>query len=120
VASLPEEHRLVVELRFFAGATLDEIARHGSPRFDQGLLGKIFSPVAILAKSERAAPQACGVLSTSRSKAIASPAWARSINSLSSYAGVFTVPMIPLLPPKGSLARTFSCEFPANARLNGG
>ena len=26
VASLPEEHRLVVELRFFAGATLDEIA----------------------------------------------------------------------------------------------
>jgi RNA polymerase sigma-70 factor, ECF subfamily len=25
VASLPEEHRLVVELRFFAGATLDEI-----------------------------------------------------------------------------------------------
>jgi RNA polymerase sigma-70 factor, ECF subfamily len=26
VTSLPEEHRLVVELRFFAGATLDEIA----------------------------------------------------------------------------------------------
>jgi RNA polymerase sigma-70 factor, ECF subfamily len=26
VASLPEEHRAVVELRFFAGATLDEIA----------------------------------------------------------------------------------------------
>ncbi len=26
VAGLPEEHRLVVELRFFAGATLDEIA----------------------------------------------------------------------------------------------
>jgi RNA polymerase sigma-70 factor (ECF subfamily) len=26
VANLPEEHRLVVELRFFAGATLDEIA----------------------------------------------------------------------------------------------
>ena len=26
VADLPEEHRLVVELRFFAGATLDEIA----------------------------------------------------------------------------------------------
>ncbi|HWB10290.1 MAG TPA: RNA polymerase sigma factor [Pirellulales bacterium] len=26
VAKLPEEHRLVVELRFFAGATLDEIA----------------------------------------------------------------------------------------------
>ncbi|MEN6496564.1 MAG: sigma-70 family RNA polymerase sigma factor [Thermoguttaceae bacterium] len=26
VGSLPEEHRLVVELRFFAGATLDEIA----------------------------------------------------------------------------------------------
>lgn len=26
VASLPEAHRLVVELRFFAGATLDEIA----------------------------------------------------------------------------------------------
>ncbi|MEN6406967.1 MAG: sigma-70 family RNA polymerase sigma factor [Thermoguttaceae bacterium] len=26
VASLPDEHRLVVELRFFAGATLDEIA----------------------------------------------------------------------------------------------
>ena len=26
VASLPKEHRLVVELRFFAGATLDEIA----------------------------------------------------------------------------------------------
>ena len=26
VASLPEEHRLVVELRFYAGATLDEIA----------------------------------------------------------------------------------------------
>jgi len=26
VASLPEEHRLVVELRFFAGATLDDIA----------------------------------------------------------------------------------------------
>jgi RNA polymerase sigma-70 factor (ECF subfamily) len=26
VASLPEEHRLVVELRFFAGATLEEIA----------------------------------------------------------------------------------------------
>jgi len=26
VASLPEEHRLVVDLRFFAGATLDEIA----------------------------------------------------------------------------------------------
>ena len=26
VASLPEEHRLVVELRFFAGAKLDEIA----------------------------------------------------------------------------------------------
>jgi RNA polymerase sigma-70 factor, ECF subfamily len=26
VKSLPEEHRLVVELRFFAGATLDEIA----------------------------------------------------------------------------------------------
>ncbi len=26
VASLPEPHRLVVELRFFAGATLDEIA----------------------------------------------------------------------------------------------
>ncbi len=26
VAELPEEHRLVVELRFFAGATLDEIA----------------------------------------------------------------------------------------------
>jgi RNA polymerase sigma-70 factor, ECF subfamily len=26
VASLPEEHRLVVELRFFVGATLDEIA----------------------------------------------------------------------------------------------
>jgi RNA polymerase sigma-70 factor, ECF subfamily len=26
VASLPEEHRLVVELRFFAGATLDEIS----------------------------------------------------------------------------------------------
>jgi len=26
VASLPEEHRLVVEFRFFAGATLDEIA----------------------------------------------------------------------------------------------
>lgn len=26
VASLPEEHRLVVELRFFAGAALDEIA----------------------------------------------------------------------------------------------
>lgn len=26
VMSLPEEHRLVVELRFFAGATLDEIA----------------------------------------------------------------------------------------------
>ncbi len=26
VASLPEEHRLVVELRFFGGATLDEIA----------------------------------------------------------------------------------------------
>jgi RNA polymerase sigma-70 factor (ECF subfamily) len=26
VAALPEEHRLVVELRFFAGATLDEIA----------------------------------------------------------------------------------------------
>jgi RNA polymerase sigma-70 factor (ECF subfamily) len=26
VASLPEEHRLVVELRFFAGATLDEVA----------------------------------------------------------------------------------------------
>ena len=26
VASLPEEHRLVIELRFFAGATLDEIA----------------------------------------------------------------------------------------------
>ena len=26
VARLPEEHRLVVELRFFAGATLDEIA----------------------------------------------------------------------------------------------
>jgi RNA polymerase sigma-70 factor, ECF subfamily len=26
VASLPEEHRLVVELRFFAGATLDEMA----------------------------------------------------------------------------------------------
>ena len=26
VASLPEEHRLVVEIRFFAGATLDEIA----------------------------------------------------------------------------------------------
>ncbi|MCE5302291.1 MAG: sigma-70 family RNA polymerase sigma factor [Planctomycetaceae bacterium] len=26
VASLPEEHRLVVELRFFEGATLDEIA----------------------------------------------------------------------------------------------
>jgi len=26
VASLPEEHRSVVELRFFAGATLDEIA----------------------------------------------------------------------------------------------
>jgi RNA polymerase sigma-70 factor, ECF subfamily len=26
VANLPEEHRLVIELRFFAGATLDEIA----------------------------------------------------------------------------------------------
>jgi RNA polymerase sigma-70 factor, ECF subfamily len=26
VANLPEEHRLVVELRFFAGATLDDIA----------------------------------------------------------------------------------------------
>ena len=26
VASLPEAHRLVVELRFFAGATLDEMA----------------------------------------------------------------------------------------------
>jgi RNA polymerase sigma-70 factor, ECF subfamily len=26
VANLPEEHRLVVDLRFFAGATLDEIA----------------------------------------------------------------------------------------------
>ena len=26
VANLPEEHRLVVELRFFADATLDEIA----------------------------------------------------------------------------------------------
>lgn len=26
VARLPEEHRLVIELRFFAGATLDEIA----------------------------------------------------------------------------------------------
>jgi RNA polymerase sigma-70 factor (ECF subfamily) len=26
VANLPEEHRLVVELRFFAGATLDEMA----------------------------------------------------------------------------------------------
>ncbi len=26
VASLPEEHRLIVELRFFSGATLDEIA----------------------------------------------------------------------------------------------
>jgi RNA polymerase sigma-70 factor, ECF subfamily len=26
VASLPEEHRLVIELRFFAGATLDDIA----------------------------------------------------------------------------------------------
>jgi RNA polymerase sigma-70 factor (ECF subfamily) len=26
VANLPEEHRLVLELRFFAGATLDEIA----------------------------------------------------------------------------------------------
>jgi RNA polymerase sigma-70 factor, ECF subfamily len=26
VASLPEEHRVVVELRFFAGATLDDIA----------------------------------------------------------------------------------------------
>jgi RNA polymerase sigma-70 factor, ECF subfamily len=26
VASLPEEHRLVVEMRFFAGATLEEIA----------------------------------------------------------------------------------------------
>ena len=26
MTSLPEEHRLVVELRFFAGATLDEIA----------------------------------------------------------------------------------------------
>jgi RNA polymerase sigma-70 factor (ECF subfamily) len=26
VSNLPEEHRLVVELRFFAGATLDEIA----------------------------------------------------------------------------------------------
>jgi hypothetical protein len=33
---------------------------------------------------------------------------------------MFTVPVIPLLPPKGSLARTFSCEFPANPRLNGG
>ena len=26
VASLPEEHRMVIELRFFAGAALDEIA----------------------------------------------------------------------------------------------
>jgi len=26
VANLPEEHRLVVDMRFFAGATLDEIA----------------------------------------------------------------------------------------------
>ena len=37
-------------------------SRQASPRLDQGLLGKIFGPVGILTKSERAAPQASGVL----------------------------------------------------------
>ena len=33
----------------------------GSPRFDQRLLRKILGPVAVPAKSQRAAPQPCGV-----------------------------------------------------------
>ncbi len=70
------------------------------------------------ASAQRHRRAAC--CSASRSKAIASPAWARSINSRSSSSGVFTVPVIPLLPPKGSLARKFLCEFPAKACLNGG
>ncbi len=45
------------------------------------------------------------------SNAVASPAWARSINSRWSSSGVFTIPVIPLFRPKGSLARAFSCEF---------
>ena len=47
----------------------------------------------------------------SRSKAIASPALARSINSCSSSSCAFTVPVIPLLPTKGSRVRTFSCKL---------
>ena len=55
--------------------------------------------------AQRHRPAACN--SASRWKAFASPARARSISSRWSFSAVFNVPMIPPLPPKGSLEHIF-------------
>lgn len=70
------------------------------------------------ASAQRHRRAAC--CSASCSKAIASPARARSINSRSSSSDMFILLVIPLLPPKGSLARTISCESPADPCPNRG